>query len=486
MAAADPPPEPTRAWDGRWNVVVGFAVLAAVAVWLHVNAGYTYPRPWPDESHFITPALTLAHDGRLAVPELNAPEGIFWVPSGYYVAQVPLVLLGVDPLVAGRLLSLAGVLVFAGGLVAAARRAGLSAAVALTAVAIWVCMPRVVVLGNIARMEGVVLGLAGVSLALTARDRWPLAVAVSLLAPLVHPVGLIVAVAVAGAAILRAGRRPWSPGERVALLAVGGLWVAQIGYFAASADVAVEHLRFQMTRKAGRPIVWQWWQWALLLTTAIGGAAATWRWRRRTPGTTAVWIALAMAGGFVLVDVVGREMWYEALGRETVVLLAGLACAVALTRLVPADLVREVSVAVSVVLAVAAAVALQSALAGGWYSMRPDAGSRSEWRTFTQTAVGELQQLDASATQPATVVVDPLSGFGQEIFARRFERLRFVQPTPATRMDTLAADYVLVTPGAPFTTKSLATQWGDVQPALEVTSSQGTYTLVLIANPAGG
>lgn len=486
MAVADPSPEPTRAWDGRWSILIGFAVLAAVALWLHVNAGYTYPRPWPDESHFITPALTLAREGRLAVPELNAPRGIFWVPSGYYVAQVPLVLVGVDPLVAGRLLSLIGVLAFAGGLVAAVRSAGLSAAVALTAVAIWVCMPRVVALGNIARMEGVVLGIAGVCLALTARDRWPLAVAVSLLAPLVHPVGLIVAAAVVGAAILRGGRRPWSRVERIALLVVGVLWVVQIGYVAASAGVAAEHLRFQLTRKAGRPITWQWWQWTLLIVIAVGGAFATWRWRRRAPGTTVVWIALAMAGGFVLVDVVGREMWYEALGRETVILLAGLAGAAALARFAPADMTRDVSVAVSVVLGVAAAVALQSALAGGWYSMRPDAGSRSEWRTFTQTAVGELQQLDASATQPATVVVDPLSGFGQEIFAQRFEHLRFVQPTPATPMDTLAADYVLVTPGAPFTTKSLTTQWGAVQPALEVTSTQGTYTLQLLANPAGG
>ena len=486
MAVSAAPVQAAPEGAARWGVVVGFALVAAVAVGLHINAGYTYPRPWPDESHFITPALALAQEGRLAVPELNAPQGIFWVPSGYYVAQVPLLLVGVDPLLAGRLLSLAGVLVFAGGVTVAARRAGVHAAVALTAVAVWLCMPRVVALGNIARMEGVVLGIAGVCLALTAKDRWPQAVSVSLLAPLVHPVGLIVAVAVCGAAVLRGDRRPWSRAERLALVVVAILWVAQVAYFAAAADVAAEHLRFQMTRKAGRPIVWQWWQWALLVSIAAGGAVATWRWWRQAAVPKGMWIALAIAGGFVLVDVVGREMWYEALGRETVLLLAGLVGAAALSRLSAADVRTDVSVGGAVVLGVAAVVALQSALAGGWYSMRPGVGTRDEWRTFTQLALDELQQLDASATQPATVAVDPLSGFGQEVFARRFSQLRFVQPTPATPMDTLSADYVLATPGVPFATESLVQQWGAVAPAMEVTSSQGTFTMQLFANPAGG
>ena len=484
MAVAEPVAPAAPSFQARWGWWLALAVIAAVAVGLHVHAGYTYPRPWPDEAHFVTPALTLVHDGRLAVPELNAPQGIFWVPSGYYLAQVPLLLLGLDPLLAGRLLSLAGVLVFAAGLATAARRAGVHGAVALTAVAVWLCMPRVVALGNIARMEGVVLGIAGACLLLTARQRWPLAVATSLLAPLVHPVGLIVAIAVAGAAVLRGGRRPWTRAEQIALVAVAALWVAQVGYFLASADVAAAHLRFQLTRKAGRPIVWQWWQATLLAAIAAGGAAATWRWWRRAPGVAAIWIALALAGGFVLVDVVGREMWYEALGRETALLLAGLAAAAALSRGAADDLRRDVSIGTAVVLTVAAGVALQGALAGGWYSMRPDAGSRGEWRSFVQLAVGELNRLDATATRPATVVVDPLSGFGQEVVARDFARLRFVQPTPATPMETLQADYVLATPGAPFVTESLVQQWGATEPAVEVTSSRGTYTLQLFANPA--
>ena len=475
----------------RWQVVVGGGVLVLVAVALHLNAGYTYPRPWPDESHFVTPAITLVRQGRLAVPELNAPSGIFWVPTGYYLTQVPALLLRIDPLAAARWLSLAGVLLFAGGTVAAARRAGVHAAVALAAVLAWSWMPRVVALGNIGRMEGVVLGIAGACLWLAARDRLPLALALALLAPLVHPVDTIVAVAVVAAVVVRGGRRRWTWVEKAALAAVAVLWAVEVAYFLRHAQVAGDHLRFQFTRKAGRPIVWRWWQVVQLTITAVAGVVATWRWRRGAAAMTGVWIALALAGGFVLVDVVGREMWYEALGRETVILLAGLAGLAALTRNRRYEALGErlqggLAVGLTLVLLIAGGIAVRGALTGGWYGMRPNAASNAEWRAFRQLAVAELQQFDGAVQEQAVVVIDPLSGFGQEVTGRSFAHLQFVQPTPATPLDTLTADYVLATPGVPFVTKSLVEQWGPVEPALEVTSGAGAFTLQLFANPEGG
>lgn len=494
----------------RWMTAGGAAVLALVAAWLHLRSGYAFPRPWPDEAHFLTPAITLARHGRLAVPELNAPDGIFWVPTGYYISQVPLLLLRVDPLAAARLVSVLGVVTFAVGAGLVSMRAGVHRLVAFTAVLAWLLMPRVVATANIARMEAVILGLIGVCLVLLARDRWPFAVAVSLLAPLVHPIGVILPVAVAAASIVRpgiaarssdalattvakrshrrasGGLRTWSRGEQVAVGVAVALTVAQLVYFAAHADVAAAHLDFQINRKAGRPITVRWWQAVLLVAAAAGGLTATMRWRRGSPALVAMWVALAVAGGFAIVDIVGREMWYEPLGRETAVLLLGLVAATAISRLEAAEIVRYAGAVLAVsALVFTAGVALRNTLAGQWYGMSPDPGSRAEWHDFTAAATAALQQLDAQEGPEQLVVVDPLSGFTPEVLTRRWSRLRFVQPTPATPMDTLQADYVLSTPGVPFTTQSLVEQWGAIPPVIDVGSTTGSYRLHLTANPAG-
>ena len=494
----------------RWMIAAGAAVLALVATWLHLRAGYAFPRPWPDEAHFLTPAITLARHGRLAVPELNAPQGIFWVPTGYYIAQAPLLALRADPLAAARLISLAGVVTFAAGAGVAALRAGVHRTVVFTAVLAWLWMPRVVAIANIARMEGLVLGLIGLGLLLVAHDRWPYAVGVSLLAPLVHPIGIVLPIAVLAAAIVRpgvaarcsdvfagmaaktsdqpAGRglRTWSRSEQVAVCIAVLLTVAQIVYFVAHADAAAAHLDFQINRKAGRPITVRWWQAALVLCAAAGGLAATFRWRRGEPPLVAMWIALATVGGFAIVDVVGREMWYEPLGRETGVLLLGLVAVAAISRIDASEIVRYAGAVLAVAaLVFTGGVALRNTLVGEWYGMNPDPGSRAEWHDFTAAATSALQQLDAQSGPEQVVVIDPLSGFTPEVLTRRWTRLRFVQPTPATPMDTLQADYVLSTPGVPFTTQSLVEQWGAIPPVIDVGSATGSYRLHLTQNPAG-
>lgn len=464
--------------------LLGPVVIILAASALHVWAGYTMPRPWPDESHFIAPALALVDGDGLAVPELNAPQGIFWMPSGYYVAQAPLLAVGLDPLAAGRLLSLLGVIGFAIALAAAATRVGVAPLVAYGAALVWVCLPRVVAIANIARMEALVLALAGVALWCIASDRWPLAVAVGWLAPLVHPIGLVIAVAVTAAGIVRVPRDPWSLAERIAIAVVAALWVVQIGYFAVHADLARAHLGFQITRKAGRAITLRWWHWLLLLVAGAGGLAATLRSRRGDVALRVLWTMLALGGGFVLIDVVGREMWYEFVGRETAVLVLILAGAVALLFWDGAQrMARALTAAVGVIAVLATAVAIRQTISTTWYGMRGGIASRGEWVTFVQTAMGELDRFDAQDGPAETVVIDPLSGIGQQIFERDWRRLTFVQPTPATPLAPTTGAYVLATPGAPFVTKDLVDPLAVNPPALEVRSRDGTFVMRLFRRP---
>ena len=464
-----------------WATGVGLLIVAVV--W-HRVAGYSFPRPWPDESHFIAPAWALAHAGRLSVPELNAPSGIFWMPTGYYLLQLPLLLGRLDPLGAARLLSAVGVGGFAAAVAAVGRRAGVHPAWAAGGALVWLCMPRTVAMGNIARMEGPILGLTGLALWLVSRDRWPAAVAVAWVTPLIHPIGLVVAVALTVTAIVRGHVGSWSPWERLLLLAVAVAWGLELWYFVLHADVAEAHLRFQLGRKAGRPIEFAGWQYGLLAATAAAGLAATIRWWHASSQLQAVWAAIAVAGGFVLVDVVGREMWYWGMGRETVAFLLLMAFAVAVARLRPVAVGAPTVVIVgAIVLGLGAGVAARQTMLDGWFNMRPSLASTQEWRSFVQQSLTELNRLDDEPGPPATVVVDPLSGFGQELYARQWQRLRFVQPTPATPLDATDAKYVLATPGAPFVTASLIEQWGQIAPVVDLRSSAGAFGLQLYANP---
>ena len=464
---------------------VGLGVMMLPAVWLHLRSGYVFPLPWPDESHFIAPALQLADFKGLGVPQLNAPRGIFWIPSGYYVAQVPLLWSGGNPLAMARLLGLLGVLAFAGTMAATAARAGVARWVCLAGGAVWLSQPRVVAAANMARMEGLLLGMAGLAVWLVSTDRWPAAVSVSLLAPLVHPVGAALPVAVLAAGLVRKRRRSWSAWECWLLALVSIAWSLELTYFLRNAELARAHLQFQWGRKSGREIVIGPWHRNLLVLSALGGAVATVRWWRAPAHLLAVWVSLALAGGLVLAEVIGRELWYEVLGRETAMALIAVCGLVVVRRVrwVPRWSRRVGVVATAVVLVLATAAGVRETVVHGWYRMRPDPAGREEWEGFVDRAVAALEDVDTAATRPGLVVVDPNSGFGPEIFSRNWQQLTFVQPTPATPMDTTQADYVLVTEGAPSVTVAVAQQWGPVTPTIAIRSAREVFTMELLANP---
>ena len=63
---------------------LGRAEIEAILALARVNA-LTFPLPNEDDASFFFPAWNLAVHGTLRVPLLNAPDGIFWVPHGFYL-----------------------------------------------------------------------------------------------------------------------------------------------------------------------------------------------------------------------------------------------------------------------------------------------------------------------------------------------------------------------------------------------------------------
>jgi hypothetical protein len=465
---------PLRA-AARSSAALLLAGGTVVAVLLHLRAAYHYPAPWPDEAHFLAPAWSLARGLTLATPQLGLPEGIYWIPDGYYLTLAGVFALLPPSLAVARGVSLVLALGFAGCVFGVVRRLNGRMPLVAAAIAVWLAAPRVVLLANVARMEALLLALTGVALLLAARRRWTLALAVASIAVLVHPAGLPVLLALCLAAALGGvDLRPRGRFEVVLAVLVALAWLGEAWHVAGHLDLAREHLGFQLARKQRTPVV-GWGDGLLLLAALLGAILARGAPERtgaeRNP--TALGLFL-VAVSLTAVGVLGQEMWYEVLGIETAALLvvAGVAC-------MPG---RRQGCRWAPCVAVAAVVAAVTTTPHGYaaYGMRLDGSTPAEYATFAEDAVGELRRLDAQQPGPRTVRVDALSGFPPVLAEGPWRHLRFIQHVPVAALPE--ADYALSTLGPPDVLRRfIADRLPPGPPLLRVTSSRGTFELRLYA-----
>jgi hypothetical protein len=457
------------------------AVGMATAVALHCAAGFHYPVPWDDEAHFLVPAQNLARHLQLGAPQLNAPAGIFWMPDGYAVVLAVIFAFLPDTETTARLVSLALALMFAGCLYTVSVRLGDARLGMACALAVWLVAPLVVLMANIARMEALVLALVGAALLCVAAGRWAAALAVVSLTPLVHPMGFaLIAAFVLVAVLMRADLHP-SGWPEAALIALTGLaWVAEAAWLAAHLDLVQAHLDYQLARKSSRGLTLSRYEVAAGLVAAVGlaGAVAA---RRQLGEQRAVVLATtcAVAGAFVVIQVVGKEMWYRVLSRETVLLLAALAVAV-VWRPGPAR-VRPLTVALATALALVPIAAMaRMTVNGSAFGMAMSAGTASRDHAFLAVVQRELRAFDARQPQPVVVALDWSSGLTPFLLQERWRNLRFVDPTPVTPL-TRPPDYVLfsVSPAEPDWRRHIEDRIPDATPVLHVAFPDSRAALLL-------
>lgn len=440
-----------RGWargGAPWLLVAAGLVLAA---WLHRQAGFAFPPPWNDEAHFLVPALELVRHGSLSPPLLNAAEGIFWLPHGYYVAMSPLAMVAGDVLAVARWASFAGVVVFAGSMGVVGWRRGMPPGLAILGAAAWLALPRVVLAGNVARMEALILAVAGAALVAAERDRWVAAVAVAAAASLLHPIGVIPFIAVCAGAIVSRRDIRIRPLDKAVAGVVALLVIAQALYLVTHAHLVAEHLGFQLQRKVGRePLL----TLPILMVLGAAGAGVIVLLRRiipppaRTPLSTTLW---TLAAGLLATALVGQEIWYEVLGVEAAAALLVLSLLIS----VPRWSVTAQAVAGAALVgagALAAVMTLHGTVQG--FSVAPD--SHTEWRGVVDDTIRALEDYDAAPGPAQLVVLDPLSSFAHEVHGREWSRLTFRQPTPVTPIEPSEADLWLVGP-----TEKASLQFGD-------------------------
>lgn len=472
MAANEEPnPKPIL---GAIAVLLGAAAIGCAA-WLHVLAGRTFPPPWDDEAHFIVPALELLRNGTLSVPLLNAPEGIFWLPHGYYVFLAPVLSLPGDVLTVARWSSFASVVVFASSMTVVGIRRGVPHVVAAAAAGAWLLLPRVVVAGNVVRMEAALMAAAGIALVLAERERWPAAVAVGILGALLHPIGALLAALILIVALF-ARRQRWAAGMGDWLLVAVAVTcvAANAVYVASHADVVANHLAFQVERKAERDAVIPPFAAAVLAFALAGIAVLLRRIIPRAVRTPFVLLVLLISAGGMLVAIVGQELWYEVLGVEfaTALLVLVILLTVSWTR-------TATSLATMCLMLVAAAAAwgtLHTPLFV--YDFRIQTGHGDDYAEFVDQAIASLREYDRMTGPRQVVLVDSQSTISPYLHGVRWNRLQFVQATPVTPFPPEDADLLLVAPGP--TASPLYNEWGPRRTVISTSSPRGQFKLLVM------
>jgi hypothetical protein len=167
-------------------------------------------------------------------------------------------------------------------------------------------VPSVIAIGNVARMEALVLALVLAGFVALARDRAPLGLGAFGAAIAVHPHALAFFVAAAAWIVLaRARVRPRDKVEWI-VLGAGVLAMCVAWLVTATGEGFVEDLRFQLARKADRDLLGAWLDRRTLVAALVAATLILARGRRER----GLLVAAALAA--LVVRNVGREMWYAA------------------------------------------------------------------------------------------------------------------------------------------------------------------------------
>jgi hypothetical protein len=250
----------TRTLRSRISNPIIFVLLLAsmfftILALARVNA-LTFPLPNEDDASFFFPAWNLAVHGTLRVPLLNAPDGIFWVPHGFYLWLALFLRAFAPTLEVARTVCQLTTAAAAVLLVVAYARICGSRAYALLC-GLLLVSPGVIFAADMVRMESLMLLLLATGLLLHSYERRLAAAAVFCLAVVVHPALLL-------AAVLYAVGIFWAE-VAVPRVTLKGQILTMVIVTAVAAAIALQgvyvlhhlptfhqHMAYQIARKANR------------------------------------------------------------------------------------------------------------------------------------------------------------------------------------------------------------------------------------------
>lgn len=222
----------------------------------------TFPLPNEDDASFFFPAWNLAVHGTLRVPVLNAPDGIFWVPHGFYL-WLSLFLRAFAPTVeVARTVCQLTTAAAAVLLIVAYARICQSRGYALLC-GLLLVSPGVIFAANTVRMESLMLLLLATGLLLHSYQRRLAAAAVFVLAVVVHPAlvlgAALYAIGIFGAEVVvpmpLSTPRMAAKGQVLTIVIVSAVVSAiaiEAVYLLHHLPTFHQHMAYQIARKANR------------------------------------------------------------------------------------------------------------------------------------------------------------------------------------------------------------------------------------------
>lgn len=292
-----------------WFEIALVLIVAAVSIYAHVTLGYVCPLPWPDESHFLWPAISLAEHGTLQADELNPDRSIYWMPPGYMTVMGGMFAITGGSLHLARACSLVCVLLGFIVFLKLLRQKGCS--ILSSIIAGWFFLNAYfIACGNVARMEAMLLLISLTAFKLILDRRTLAGIALALMAPLIHPNGIYLALAVLVYAAVEWRRTRTAPlftrSGVAALAAALVAWLAYAYWIAQDWSSFQQDMQFQMARKLERKILGlvPTWDNLVLIVLLLAAIAAAWKLNRSRLAL------LTLAIPFWWMHIIGFEMWY--------------------------------------------------------------------------------------------------------------------------------------------------------------------------------
>lgn len=223
-------PSPRLVGVAYW---VGVVAILASYLWACSGSGFRYPPPWPDESIYMWSAVSIQRDTSLLAPQLNPERPFLGMMPGYMIIQGLIFKLTGFSFQWARTLS--GLYVVGGVcLLSMLFRRSRYPFASLLFCAVFLHSPIALMVGNVARMEGLVFLLMSAGLLLLQRERLYIGLAVISLLPLIHANGsyLVLGGAAYWLCALLSDKGKCKP-SRLDLLAIGAAllpWLLYLAY----------------------------------------------------------------------------------------------------------------------------------------------------------------------------------------------------------------------------------------------------------------
>jgi hypothetical protein len=242
---------PVSHWYWLFSLTAGCAVL--MIAWQN---RLTFPYPSNDDARFFLPSWYFAGTGSLNPGILNAPDGIFWVPDGFYLWMGTfLALFGRSIAVARAVCELtvaAAVSLFAVSFRTIACSSWMGALITLILIT-----PPVIFAANTVRMESVLCLLFAIAIWLHTRRAYVAAGSILLLSVLFHPALALsfIAYTVTASSIRTenppvVGRQSWQTlAGKLLLIVVLFALAAELWRVMLHLQLFQQHMSYQIARK---------------------------------------------------------------------------------------------------------------------------------------------------------------------------------------------------------------------------------------------